>query len=182
MKNIYSDRYAIDRQGNLYSWINNQGTKRETPLPMKLSIGRAGYLLAVLTIVVDGKHTRKGLLLHRLVAEAFIPNPEGKPCVNHLNGIKTDNQVSNLEWVTRSENDIHAFKSNLRKVNFTWKGRLNSENPKSKPIQQLSLDGKPLQVFPSMQEAKRQGFSQGNISSVIAGRRKSHGGYKWAFV
>lgn len=86
------------------------------------------------------KQTRKHHLLHRLIAISFINNPFNKPCVNHINGIKDDNRLENLEWVTQSENIIHSFKMGLsynsekQRAKASLNGRANGLKYCAKPV------------------------------------------------
>lgn len=75
---------------------------------LKPRINTHGYYQVNLTIP---KKKYKSLSVHRLIALSFIPNPENKPCINHINNIRSDNRISNLEWCTYSENTLHSFKS-----------------------------------------------------------------------
>ena len=99
MKEIQSGYYAT-KEGNILS-----SRKFNEPTVMKPFSDKNGYHRVKLL----GKVHK----VHRLIASAFIPNPESKPTVNHINGIKDDNRVENLEWATRSENMQHAFATGL---------------------------------------------------------------------
>lgn len=110
----------------------------------KLSNTRKGYLRTGL--MKDLK--QKPFLVHRLVAIAFIDNPENKPEINHINGIKTDNRVENLEWVTTKENVIHSFEIGLSK---RAKGDENKSSKlsykKASEIRSSNLKNKELSIM-----------------------------------
>lgn len=94
---------------------------------LKPSLDRYGYPQINLSSPQSKPTTYK---IHRLVAEAFIPNAENKPCINHINGIKTDNKVNNLEWVTHSENNKHAYNIGLSDAKGVKSGRAKLTNEK----------------------------------------------------
>lgn len=97
-------RYSVSRDGLVYD--HNRGKL------MKQQLSTDGYSV---TTIRDDWGNRKTMRVHRLVALVFIPNPESKETVNHMDGIKTHNHVENLEWATRSENTQHAWDNGLIK-------------------------------------------------------------------
>lgn len=131
----------------------------------KIGISKNGYATVS---VQDGR-----VYVHRLVAGAFIPNPEKKPEVNHKNGIKTDNRVENLEWATHSENQRHRFDVLKQKM------PVGAQNARSRSVVQIK-NGKIVARFGSVREAERfTGYNHGAISGCCCGRYKSCGGYQW---
>lgn len=123
----------------------------------------SGYLKVGLS--VDGIH--KYYLVHRLVAQAFIPNPNNLPQVNHIDGNKLNNHVDNLEWVSSYENQQHAVKNGLRPL---------------KKINQYDLTNHFIKTWSSLMEASRSlKINKATISFCCQGKRKTAGGFIWKY-
>lgn len=130
-------------------------------------------------------------LVHRLVAIAFIPNPDNKPMIDHIDTVRTNNRVENLRWCTLRENQNNPI--TLIKFSQTSTGRRFSKETKEKlseihkriqltPVCQLSIDGETIKEWPGILIAEKElGINRKSISRCCRGKYKTAGGYKWKY-
>ena len=144
----------------IYKYNLKERIKKHMPSPV-------GYCMVSLT---KNSEERKQTV-HRLVACAFIPNPENKPQVNHINGTKSDNRVENLEWCTSQENNIHAVKTGLKVYSE------KSGKPKRK-IKCLDTG----EIFESINDAHRKsGLHRKTLWLCCQGKQNKTGGLRWKY-
>lgn len=154
----YEGLYLISTYGRVLSAPRN-GTKKDWHFLAPHFVG--GYIQYQLS----KDNIKREYKAHRLVAEAFLPNPGNKREVNHIDGNKHNNSVGNLEWATSSENQLHAYYELGKGI---------------KAIKQLSKDGKLIKVWCSIKEASLSlDIDAPDISNASRGKRLSAGGYKW---
>ena len=152
--------YMVSNLGNVKSLCNNKTRKEKI---IKKGKDSGGYLF----VNLHKKGKVKYYYVHRLVAEVFMPNPDNKPCIDHINTDKTDNSVENLRWVTHKENSNNPM--TFDKI--------------SKPIIQFSKDGEFIKKWDCITDVLRElGINQGNICKCCKGERKTAGGYKWLYA
>ena len=116
--------YSITKDGKVFSHKYNKFLDERN--------NKKGYA----RVLLYHNNIIKDLFIHRLVAMTFLDNPFNKRCVNHINGIKTDNRIENLQWATHSENSIHAFSTGLNKISNLC--NINKIKAKSKLVINLS--------------------------------------------
>ena len=156
--NNYEGLYAITSCGKVWSYRSKKF--------LKPCYEKNGYVSVRLS--KDGQV--KGHYIHRLVAEAYIPNPQGLPQVDHIDEVKTHNWVGNLQWISLGDN-----------VRRSVSGRKKStvKSTKARPIYCVELD----KVFESQRAACRElGLSSAALCWVLQGQRQTTGGYHWRFA
>ena len=165
----YEGLYQVSNMGRVKSlertFLDKIGRKRTVrERILKQCVDRDGYLKVNL-YNCNGKE--KTLRVHRLVCEAFHKNPKNKPCVNHIDENKSNNEASNLEWCTYEENNNYGTR-----IART-----------SKSVGQYTRDGNLIKVWQSASEVQRQlGFDRRNICAVARGKAKTAYGYVWKYI
>lgn len=171
--------YQISSIGNVRSVdrleVNSLGRSRNLKgMEIVKTKSKSGYV----NVFIQGRTFR----VHRLVAFAFLGDSE-KDEVNHKNGIRDDNRVENLEFCTRSENQIHACRV-LGNIQFQpSKGKFGLDHHRSKPVVAIHATTFEEQTFEGLHDAQRKtGLDKSNISAACRGKQRTCGGYVWRFA
>lgn len=171
----FEDRYEVSSYGNIRSKARLQKDIRGRVLnypskPLKQALHRTNTWR--IRFCVNGVKCSKSV--HRLVAAAFIPNPLNKPEVNHKDGNRLNNRLSNLEWVTQEENIRHAVETGLINNPFGKEARHSKYKTKV-----WDLSGNLVATTYGHKELKDLGFDYRNVYAVLTGKQKTHRGHKF---
>ena len=174
----YEGYYKVSDRGDVFSVIRKDSRGRKCGgIMLKPRYDKDGYR----QVQLCKNGIRKTKLIHRLVAETFIPNPNGLPQINHIDEIKDNNNVENLEWCTSKHNANHGTR-NERRV-----------KAQSKKVKAVNIKTGEVLIFSSASEAVRNGYSQSNVAAacrgvyktlngkLIGGDGRTYRGHKWYY-
>lgn len=165
--------YEVSNMGRIKSLAKYKGTNYSTYCPekiMKPKDNGFGYS----QIILNNRKTKAHFYVHRLVALHFIPNPENLPEVEHINSDKKCNEVANLKWISRLENERAAYRKGE-------KGR-GEKSKKSKPIIQMDRDGNFIKKYVSATATMEDGFERSMVSRAARGVIPTAYNYKWKYA
>lgn len=179
----YESSYQASNLGNIKSLSRlvghpKGGMKLTKEKVLKKQNGSNGYF--IVGMHKNGEGGSK--TVHRLVALAFIDNPENKKEVNHKDGNKKNNQIDNLEWATISENRHHAFDTGLQKGPKHLLGMKGELCKRSKPVFRLLSSGKRVRYVSTTDAQINTGIDRSLISKCAMGKVNMAGGYKWEYA
>lgn len=179
----YEGLYEVSNFGRVKSLNYKQFGFPNILRPYSLVMGKRCKRVYHVLYLTDSNGNRKRHYVHRLVALAFIPNPENKPCVDHIRGTEFGDTVWNLRWCTRAENaQFDLARDNNSKYNG-MRDKFGARHHLSKQVCQFSANAELIKIYPSAHDAQREiGVSFKNISSVCLGKRRTAGGYIWKYA
>ena len=160
----FETRYQVSNTGKVRSIRTNHGKYQERLIALRERSDTCRYLYAQMW-VNDIPHTDA---VHRIVAKTFISNPDNKPMVNHIDGNKLNNNVCNLEWVTCSENHLHAFKTGLRTADSVRQLHLGKKFGTTSKFHNVSWDNTRLKWKATLKDKKKMIFQKRFESEIDA--------------
>lgn len=186
----YEGLYQVSNLGRVKSlkretWGHNKYYKEERILVQNVR-NYCNHSHYGVNLAKDGKY--KTHRVHRLVAQAFIPNPQNKPEIDHIDTNPLNNRVDNLRWVTRKENmnnplTLKHMSGSQKGEKSYWYGKCGKLHPNSKPVKQLTLNDELVKKWDSASQIQKiLGFLQGHISSCCRGLQRTAYGFKWQYA
>lgn len=176
----YEGLYQVSNFGRVKSLKRTIKGRKYQSKHLSIQKGKDGYE----RIMLYNSSGHKGMTVHRLVALSFIPNPNNKKCVNHKDGVKTNNKENNLEWVTHSENMKHAFTKGLNAVSH--ENHINniesSIETNRKPVSRTGGNKNKVKYYSIAEASRKNKVNQSDITQVCKRKKKSAGGYYWSYI
>jgi hypothetical protein len=191
----YEGLYQVSNDGqvkSLFRYVNCRGGHRSVrERILRCTQTNLGYQQVVLCKDL----TYKKLSIHRLVAQAFIPNPHNLPCINHIDADPTNNHVENLEWCTHGYNSNYYICKERQRLRMLdryeqdpeflsrCRARLDAWHKiSSKKVCQIDLMGNLVKVWDSVQATAQDCFLPSNVSHCANHKRKTHHGFTWVWL